>query len=225
MARSSHDSSITYLSIRFLIATLFILSVASIARSQEVVVTSHDGIVVRGKIIVRGVDSLKVMTKEGRMVSLANLQIHSIEEENQSAIGAPRPFNEKARIHTDHPIFGLSILSPAGINLIVGYRMGLFGARLTGMHFGKHYGAQFDLLANLDESGDFIHDLYVGIGMADNVDFDGGFHWVYHEWRYTAIGYNVSWKGIYANGALSFGSGDYDTPQLIVQLGFVKEAR
>lgn len=210
--------------IHLLVTILCLITAASVAHAQTVV-TSHDGLVYRGKIISRGVDSLKMRTEDGRIVTIANLQIGSIEESEESNDTAPPAPRERQRIYTDRPMFGASVLTPAGVNLIVGYRMGPFGARLSGLHMGKYYGAQFDLLANIGESDDFIHDLYVGIGIADNVNFGGAFSWLYHEWRYTALGYNVNWRGIFASGGLSFGAGHYTNPQVVFQVGYVKEVR
>ena len=207
----------------FLSALLLILSVGSL-RSQTIV-TTQDGLEVEGRIISRGVDSLTVVTAEGRRVRIGNLQVRSITEREPLLPPAPPPPPPGC---TDCPMLGGVIFDPAGVNLIAGFRVGPLGVRMTGLYLGRdNFGGQFDFLMNMEDDGRFIHDLYLGIGISSNTDYAGLTIRGRDSWRYAVVGYDVSYIGMYANVGLSFGKGELSNRlvNLLFQLGFVKQVR
>lgn len=203
----------------------------------QAVVTTQDGFVFRGKIISRGADSLTMITEEGKRVSLPYLQVRTVKEEVAHDPYA-RPPAVKPFILGDRPFFGMSLCSPIlgepWVNLIAGFRMGRFGARLTWMfrdqrgqdqrgHNNRGSGAEFDLLLNLDQYESATADLHVGIGLGPTIDYNGNRVVWSTIRRYTAIGASLYLLGLYLNGTITFGSGEYANPQPLLHVGFVFE--
>ena len=86
-------------------------------------------------------------------------------------------FAEEKIIEYDYPEFGVSVLTPAGFNLMAGYSLNDVTIRLTGMHLGKTYGFQTEVNYNYGKSNFFKNGPGIVFGYLDASDTSGSFNY------------------------------------------------
>ncbi len=151
---------------------------------------------------------------DGARVVLSMEQIQSIE------FGVDSAGNPDAKPHYDYA--GLTLLTPARINIVLGHWYGDFGFRLSFGYWGETAGVELDGHYSLGCSDAFNHGLFVGLGI---------FEWEQHflepnsRWRYLAAGWQMNLFGIFLQIGLSAGEGSFQSPQYIGQIGYVYEFR
>jgi hypothetical protein len=227
MTRSAPRSRSIHTILRLSIVVLFFHVIADLAYSQATV-TTQDGLVFRGRILHKGLDSLRMLTVDSQLVMLSNLQVRTIDEpevrDRIHAIELPPPPRDP--VCADCLMFGASFGEVFGaqnsgasnVTLIAGFRASAVGVRLSGSAYKyRNKGYELDFLANLDWKEGFSHDIYIGMGIVG--DAPGQLR----RWRYTVIGYNLNVVGIYANIGIGFGSSIVANPQIMTQIGYVRE--
>jgi hypothetical protein len=215
--------------IRFIILSLLFID-AGAARSQTTV-TTQDEIVFRGRIIRKGFDSLTIMTLDSQVVTLPNVQVRSIAEEEErprrwGGYTLPPPPREPvcAECLLIGGSMGGSILDRNNLNVIAGFRARGVGVRLTWISVGRDRGYELDFLANLEWKEGFSHDIYVGMGLVYDNYVIGDRHNIWEgKYRYTVVGYNFNLGGIYLNIGIASGSANALNPKFMVHAGYVLE--
>lgn len=127
---------------------------------------------------------------------------------------------------------GGTLVTPAGLNLVVAHYSRSLGVRLAAGYWGSIGGAQIDLAYEMGRRRNFSHHLYLGVG-ASSVEVEemvsaGRYYNVATStktWQYVGLGYDVNWNGFFVSSGLNIGSGDFSSPQLMAQIGYVYEIR
>ena len=139
--------------------------------------------------------------------------------------------------NNDYSMFGASLICPGGINLIWGRQFTKHGIRAEiGMIPEKMFGMQLNYLFNLDKRESFEHNISVGIGysyLKDNTYVsdsyynlggyvvDGYGYYRDDDWTYAGVFYDINIYGLFLEGGITIGSGDFSNPQLSFQIGYV----
>jgi len=82
-------------------------------------------------------------------------------------------FSEEKQIAYDYPELGLSIGTPGGYNLMVGYSMDNITFRALGMYLVRNYGFLAELNYNLGKSNFNKNGPGLVVGYIDNCDYSG----------------------------------------------------
>lgn len=203
------------------------------AQTSTATVTTRDGKEYRGRVVTEAGESVTLIGSDSVEVKVPRSQIRAITYGDASAdrpattpateaAATPPPPPEK----TSFPVLGVALGTPAGINAIVGYYVDGWGVRMSGMYLSRVNGVEFELLRNIDHKGNFSHNFHIGAGMmyvfipGDLFTLDETY-----RWRYFSFGYDFNWNSFHLSSGLSIGSGDFRSPQLTLQLGYVKEFR
>lgn len=125
--------------------------------------------------------------------------------------------------NSTYPFLGFTLISPGGFNLLAGaYLDPIFGVSIEGgMLPDKMYGAQLNLLINISRKKtlDQNFGLCFGYSYFDNFSFNENNS--YKDWEYGGIFYDINYRGVYLQCGISFGSGSFESPQALLQLGYV----
>jgi hypothetical protein len=82
-------------------------------------------------------------------------------------------FSEEKTISYDYPELGLSVLTPGGFNVMVGYSMNDFTLRASGMYLKKTFGFQTEYDYNLGRSNYYKNGPGFVLGYMDYSDTTG----------------------------------------------------
>ncbi|TAL68860.1 MAG: hypothetical protein EPN82_09340 [Bacteroidetes bacterium] len=131
---------------------------------------------------------------------------------------------------TGYPMLGIAVLTPGGINLILGYHFTSVGLRFQAgylpLPFGKMWGLQGNLLYNFQKSESFENNISISFGQL-NIPIEKGYSvwegtvWENADWTYGAICYDLNTSGFFLEVGLSVGEGYFTNPQFLLQLGYV----
>ena len=162
-------------------------------------------------------DSLFIINTTGKNeVSIKRNEVVSLELDN--------PLEKKG-----YPMFGITAITPGGLNLLFGQHFGNFGIRLQGGLLplsATMWGFQGNLLYNFQKSESFENNISIAFGQL-NIPIKKGFSlWegtIYEngDWTYAAVCYDFNTSGFFLEIGLSFGSGYFSNPQVLLQLGYV----
>lgn len=165
-------------------------------------------------IVLRTADSVEMTFKRSTVESIDVMQVRT----------------DSAR--RAYPSIGVTLGTPAGINLIGAYYFGDLGLRASIGYWGSIYGAQVNLTRNLSTSGNVTHNVSIGAGYMylriHRTNFDAWEvteHDDISEWRYLCATYALNWSGFFAEIGVSVGSGTFSNPQLLFQIGYVHDFR
>ncbi len=177
-------------------------------------VITNDGKEYSGKIISE--DSLQIVIEDATTrITVFKTQITSIKYFTD--------VKELAKVNGDFTFVGISLLTPGGVNIVVGKDFGKFGARLAAGYIGTAAGIQGNFLFNLSRSKSFNSHLSVGVG--SSVIGTSNRYSSSSTWTYIGGFYDLNYGGFFLETGLSIGSGSYSNPQLMLQLGYVYEFR
>jgi hypothetical protein len=206
---------------RLLFTIVFIIASVSFA-SAQVRIRCYYGQKYYGTILKDSADEVVIKTYEGEKVILGKAYIIGIDS-NVDASEANGP--------TSFPLVGGSLGTPAALHLIGGYYMGPIGARASLGYLGRLYGAQLNLYRNLTRKEGFSQNLGIAAGYSNipHFVFDENTSRIFVDrtmtWTYISAVYDVNVNGIFGEIGLSFGSGSFSNPQLMLQVGYVFEFR
>jgi hypothetical protein len=85
-------------------------------------------------------------------------------------------FAEEKAITYEYPELGVSLLTPGGVNVMLGYSMNDFTVRASGMSLGKTFGLQAEFDYNLGKSNYYKNGPGVVLGYMDYSDESGNVH-------------------------------------------------
>ena len=135
--------------------------------------------------------------------------------------------------HDYYKIFGYSMLgftlfTPGGFNCILGYQFRYFGIRFEAgfMPFGKldSWGLQGNILLNLFKSPSTEANLSITAGRSQVATANTGFmlsDYSLLSWSYYGVCFDINAYGLFIEAGLSFGEGDFTSPQLLFQIGYI----
>ena len=121
--------------------------------------------------------------------------------------------NEKEiEYRTSYPVLGITLGTPAGLNIVVGYYFNNLGTQVSGLYlpglYTTLYGTQLNLLYKIGDYFNFLHNFAVLGGFSCVEEkFKGNVSII--QWNYGGIGYNLNWYGF------------YPSPQLGLQIGYI----
>jgi len=128
-----------------------------------------------------------------------------------------------------YSMFGITAITPGGINILFGQHFGKFGIRLQGGLIPLSrtmWGFQGNLLYNFQKSESFENNISIAFGHL-SIPINKGFSpWegtIYEngDWTYGAVCYDFNTGGFFLEVGLGIGSGYFSNPQLLLQLGYV----
>ena len=201
----------------FQVVLLFLL-ITGTAFSQSRVRTI-DGKEYEGKILHDSSDYLLLRTKDDADVKIAHDQVAVVEYIAGS----------EKRVKASYPLLGISIGSPAGVQIMSGYYFKGFGIRASAGYIGRLYGGQINFMLNLKKHENFTSNLsliagYSHFDLGEQTDpFGFRIGEDIREWRYGGITWDANWSGFFLEAGLSAGSGDFHTPQIVFQIGYLYE--
>lgn len=121
--------------------------------------------------------------------------------------------------------FGATVGSPAIINALISYNaFKTGGIRLSGLTgLTDNSGYQIELYYNLSNSKNFESNISVMKGESKFIDVNQNsfFETNYLYWNYYGAAVDLNYYGLFGQFGLSMGSGDFSSPQLMFQLGYV----
>jgi hypothetical protein len=126
--------------------------------------------------------------------------------------------------------FGGTFGTPAVINLVFGKHFDKYMVKASGMYLGSTAkGIQLELGLKLSEFKNTYHaiSLVGGYSYIKNkqTSLYGYEQYQVSEWMYGGIVYNLNTNGFYLQPGLSIGSGSYNNPQIMIQIGYVYQFR
>jgi hypothetical protein len=216
---------------------ILVLTFAFIAQSsyaQSRITTVTGGIYVgtilsedSKEILVRTTDSLEITIPREKIESVSYGKVmknvtggHSqIDVPAQNTVvyePAPRPIF--MRQDEPHWSFGAALGTPAGIQPVLGYHSGEWGVRASAMLIPDAVaGLQVGMMKRIATTGhlDINAMLISGFSVLDE-----GYPYYDQTWLYAGPALSLDLFGIYAEGGLTLGIGDFSNPQLAVQLGY-----
>lgn len=119
---------------------------------------------------------------------------------------------------------GVTILLPGVLNALMGYTYHRFHIRgsIGIMPSDRASGEQLNIGICIAKSDHVDHNLTFELGesrmLRSNRTYTQN---EYSKWRYFGFGYDINYYGIFGEIGISKGEGDYTSPQLIMQLGYV----
>ena len=120
---------------------------------------------------------------------------------------------------------GINLGTPAGVNLALGYWFGEFGLRASGMVLGFVQGFQGNVGFKLSDNANRSHVLALIFGKSSIEDkkvyLFGPDEVVYRTWSYFGLVYELNWHGFFLEAGFTAGSGDFRSPQVAAQLGYM----
>ncbi len=159
--------------------------------------------------IQAGDDSATILkTRGGELVTIPRQQIDEI-----------------LMMKSSFPIFGVTFLTPAIVQLLGGYSFDSWLARAAiGYLPNTSFGFEICFGKNLSRSYNFSQNISVGFTSTRYTErgYDGK---TIRRWNGGFIGYDFNWGGFFLETGLSFGKGDFRSPQLLLQLGYVYELK
>ncbi|MGA2296812.1 MAG: hypothetical protein ABSG15_04600 [FCB group bacterium] len=143
-----------------------------------------------------------VQSKEGKVIEIKRRDINSIE------------ILKSSNIET-YPSVGLSIGSPGGINIVLGYMLGAGGIRFqAGSWFTLSYGLQGNLFLNSSKTEFSESNFSLGLGYA--YDDNGRIN----SWGYGGFFYDVNFRGIFFELGVTIKAGSSSNISGSFQLGY-----
>ena len=109
---------------------------------------------------------------------------------------------------------GGSLGTPAVLNLVVGYQTPRFGVRGSGLYFGSSvHGFQISPGVHFGPANKAWHGIGAVFGTMNLLD---------QKFTYAGLAYQLTTRGgFYLEAGFSGGSGDFTSPQLLLQIGGV----
>jgi hypothetical protein len=201
------------------------------AAAQTTTITTREGKEFKGKVVTEGADAITLIGADSVEIKVPRSQIRSIVYNDSSTTTAVSTGSTAAAApavpeKTSFPILGAALGTPAGLNGIVGYYFDGWGVRASAMYLPTINGIEVEFLRNIGRSGTFSHNVHVGAGVS-HMEIPGDLYTLeeIYDWRYFTAGYDINWNSFHVSAGLSWGSGSYSNPQLMFQLGYVKEFR
>ncbi len=193
----------------WILAVCIVLIAWAAPAAAEDRITTRSGEQYIGTIKETSVEQLTIETSEGALIVVPRSQIRSIEFNVD-------PLSESPSASPHFDFLGVTLLTPAGLNLVYGHWFGDFGLRFSGAYFGGLAGLEIDALHRLSINENVNHSLFWALGslVVDN-----------NNWNYLGFGWLMNLSGFFVQAGLSIGAGDYSSPQLIAQIGYVYEFR
>jgi hypothetical protein len=184
----------------------FLLFAGRCLAQQEVdVVYLKNGSKILGTIIEQVPNKqLKIRMRDGSEFVYTFDEIEIIRKETPALFETTGTFLEYTEL-------GVAIGTPAVLNIELGYWMDEVGVRLSGGIF-PGAGIQANLGFKLAENAKRSHVIAAVFG-ASEID--------HYEWTYAGVAYELNYHGIFLQAGLTAGRGDYSSPQIIFQLGYV----
>jgi hypothetical protein len=175
-----------------------------------------------GHIVRESPDTVFLQTQDGTSMELPRKSIESID------------YNA-AIIHNSYWAMGGVFGTPAGGNFVIASYGRHVGVRFSFGYWGDNLaGAEISLPINIYRSEHTSHDIALvawasQIGSTEtNYDWNTGAPYQYSVTKsFLGFGpaYQVNLSGFAGELGITFGSGDYGSPQIIFQLGYVHEFR
>lgn len=178
-------------------------------------VTLVDSQEVSGRVLVDTPDSLVIVTNDDERVAVPREQV-------QTAYF----YRYRGRYLTEqYWSFGLTYGDPGLLNVVVARNVAHeWQFRTSFGYLGDRFGLEFGGLYRFADTGPFGHSILFGAGHAfreESSIVGGAATFVGQEWTYFHIGYNLRVVGLDLNASFSSGSGDYENPRFLYQVGYV----
>ncbi len=162
---------------------------------------------------------LKIRTRDGSEFVYTFDEIEVIRKESAAEI-----YFDDTRDLMDAPYFelGVNFGTPGGLNLAFGRWFGIAGARLSGMYLGDALaGVQGNIGFKLSDNSNRSHVLAAIFGTSQLKENSGTYWQRSRSWTYIGAAYELNLHGFFLQAGLSVGSGDFSSPQLMLQLGYM----
>ena len=181
-----------------------LLFVSAILVDAATIVT-NDGNKIIGDIIEEQSEWIIIKSPKDLEIKIPRSKITSI-------------FYENALYRKKYPVFGMTIGTPAALNLVWGYYFENYGIRCSGLYLDTVSGIQLNALRKLKETPNFLQNASILAGSAFTINNEDR---IEKYWNYIGVGYDLNWYGFFFELDITVGSGSYSSPQMGLQIGYV----
>ena len=220
----------------FLVLALSV-SLALVGRSasaQARIVTVTGGIYV-GTILSEDSKAVVLLTTDSLDITIPREKIESLSygrvQRNMTGATAPSDIPDQntiryyppqpilARVDEPHWSFGASLGTPAGIQPVIGYHSGEWGVRASAMIVpDATAGLQAGIMKRITSTGHLDLNLMLISGVS--MIHERYPRYSEYMWMYAGPALSLDIFGLFAEGGLTLGIGDFSNPQLTAQLGY-----
>jgi hypothetical protein len=124
--------------------------------------------------------------------------------------------------HAEYPELGINFGTPAGLNIAAGYWFGIVGTRLSGMYLGSTIsGIQANVGFKMSDNSNRSHVLAAVFGASHLILDEDSYFERERNWTYVGAAYNLNLGGFFLEAGVTVGHGDYSSPQVVLQLGYM----
>ncbi len=208
------------------IAGLAMILVAE-ARSQQVVVRTAAGGVIRGELAGGGLCDMRVRGADGRTRTISCDSVREMAHDTaidgagskQQGPASPGPAPRGPEPNATEHLFevGAHFGLPTVVNLMAGYHRNADGVRVAGMFWGVVYGVELEYLRLLSRpESPTAHRFFIGYG---------SFNSHTSHWSYLSAGYSLDAYGFHGAVGLAASTGSETNPLLTFQIGYVHAFR
>ncbi len=204
-----------------MLLVLLLFFVANIALSNETsdIIYLKNGTKVIGKIIKFDVDKeVIIKTESGSELQYKMSDVDKIDFKSES-------FYQYKKTSAE---LGVTIGTPASLNLVAGKHFENTMIKASGFYLGDiSKGIQLELGYKLAEFARTYHAINIVAGVAELRESNAKYinNYIYKSWQYIGVVYNLNTNGFYLQTGLSHSYGDFSSPQLLLQIGYVYQFR
>lgn len=193
-----------------LCALLFLCISGATLAAQTTRIVTHDDEEYVGALVSESADTIVIRSASGVVAIVPRQSVRQVDY----------AYDEQRDLARGYWSFGGAIGTPGIINIVVGRQLNrIFGVRVAAGYARDLFdledvyaGVELDLLIRFAGNRKIDHNAVIGIGA---LDFDA------EEWVFAQAGYNLHAYGFHLFGGISIGEGAYDSPQPMVQVGYV----
>lgn len=195
--------------------------VLRIAGDTKDIVYLKDGSKITGNIIaVRRDKSIRIKTDGGNEIIFPKSEVFRVEQESYGII---------KNVKKSYIEFGFNIGTPGGLNLAFGGFGDVVGFRLSGFYLPTIAGIQANLNFKLYESRNTLINIALLAGSMEAKDPNNNSNSYpysadnpFKYWTYYGMALDMNFSGFFLELGLSDGKGDFSSPQLLFQIGYMK---
>ncbi len=169
---------------------------------------------------------MEFVDNTGSKIKVAKADIDSIEIDGKSIGLSNIKLVNSPSYRTNYPSVGILIGTPGVFNLVFSSDFSNnFGIRLCGGGLSQYTaGGEFNVLYSLYKSPTFDSHVYLSAGLLKIEEKEVAMNYEYQfarRWNYFGFGTDINFRGFFLQLGLSFGSGDFTSPQVMGGIGYV----
>ncbi|MBX7156407.1 MAG: hypothetical protein K1X91_15735 [Bacteriodetes bacterium] len=184
------------------------------------VVTKTDSMVIKGRLIHDGSTEIIVRLNEDKVRTIRRTDIVTIDRFRTSEAG--EVVDTRYKRQDNFFTAGVTIGSPAGLNLRIGKHINNLAFDVSGMYLSTVQGAQFNI--HLCYDNEKATQNYIGLMVGSSAitgDLENTGISRTYTYTYGGVSTALHSHGFFLETGLVIGSGDFRSPQVMFQIGYM----